>query len=115
MRRRVKAGKTAAHDAAVLFAALGDETRLALVTRLCADGVLSITALTAGLNITRQAVTKHLRALSEVGLVRGRRSGRETLWQMDRRSIKDARRCLALISEQWDDALERLREHVEEK
>jgi DNA-binding transcriptional ArsR family regulator len=99
-------------DSASLFAALGDETRLRIVARLC-DGPMSIVKLTAGSQITRQAVTKHLRVLESARLVRGARHGRERVWQLDRRRVEDARHYLDLISKQWDDALGRLRDFVE--
>jgi DNA-binding transcriptional ArsR family regulator len=98
---------------ALLFAALGDETRLRLILRLCDGGPMSITRLSAGSSVTRQAITKHLRVLEDVHLVRGTRHGRESVWQLERRRLKDARRYLDMISKHWDDALGRLREFVE--
>ncbi len=98
-----------------LFAALGDETRLRLVSRLCKEGPLSIARLTDGTDVTRQAVTKHLRVMEESGLVRCKRRGRESVWQLERRRLKEARRYLSMISKQWDDALLRLRNFVEEE
>jgi DNA-binding transcriptional ArsR family regulator len=95
--------------AAHLFAALGDETRLKLVARLCTAGPLSITRLTDGATVTRQAITKHLNVLADVGIVRGIRSGRERVWELEPRQLEEARRYLDLISQQWDDALGRLR------
>jgi DNA-binding transcriptional ArsR family regulator len=100
---------------ALLFAALGDETRLRLVSRLCEGGPMSITRLTEGSKVTRQAITKHLRVMEGSGLVRSTRHGRESLWQLDRRRLEDARRYLESISRQWDDALHRLRTFVEKK
>jgi DNA-binding transcriptional ArsR family regulator len=100
--------------AASLFAALGDKTRLRLVSRLCDDGPMSITRLTTGSRVTRQAITKHLRVMEGAGLVRSSRHGRESVWQLDRQRLEDAHRYLDLISKQWDDALGRLRELVEE-
>lgn len=97
-----------------LFAALGDETRLRLVARLCEEGPLSVTALTSGFDVTRQAITKHLRVMEEAGLVRGARQGRESVWQLSPTGLDDARRFLELMSERWDHALERLRAFVEE-
>jgi DNA-binding transcriptional ArsR family regulator len=97
-----------------LFAALGDETRLRLVSRICDDGPMSITGLTGGFNVTRQAITKHLRVMKEAGLVRSARRGRESVWQLDQQRLKDARRHLELISNQWDEALGRLRRFVED-
>lgn len=97
-----------------LFAALGDETRLRLISRLCDDGPMSITKLTAGSKITRQAITKHLRLMETARLVHSTRYGRESVWKLDQRSVEDARRYLDLISKQWDNALDRLREFFED-
>jgi DNA-binding transcriptional ArsR family regulator len=101
-------------SAAPVFAALGDETRLRLVRRLCDDGPASITQLTSGSRVTRQAVTKHLRVLERAGIVRGQRRGRESLWKLEQAQLEEARRYLDLISLQWDNALARLKKHVED-
>jgi DNA-binding transcriptional ArsR family regulator len=93
---------------------LGDETRLRLISRLCNDGPMSITRLTHGTKVTRQAITKHLEVLQEAGLVRNTRRGRERIWQLEQRRLKEARHWLELISKQWDDALGRLKKFVEE-
>jgi DNA-binding transcriptional ArsR family regulator len=98
---------------AAIFAALGDKTRLDLVGRLCSGGPLSIARLTAGADITRQAITKHLNILAEAGLVHDIRVGRERLWEVETRQLEEARRCLERISSQWDDALARLKLAVE--
>jgi DNA-binding transcriptional ArsR family regulator len=100
-------------EAAPVFAALGDRTRLRLVVRLCDGEALSITQLTSESKVTRQAITKHLHVLEDAGLVRGSRHGREQLWELDARQLATARRCLKLISRQWDEALERLKAAVE--
>ena len=100
--------------AAPVFAALGDETRIRIVSQLGRDGPASITRLTAGSTITRQAITKHLRVLEDAGVVRSKRCGRESVWQLERRRLEDARRHLDAISRQWDSALERLRQFVEQ-
>jgi DNA-binding transcriptional ArsR family regulator len=99
---------------ASVFAALGDETRLRLVARLCDDGPMSITRLTAGSKVTRQAITKHLRVMEGAGLVRCKRHGRESVWQLEQRRLADARHYLDLISKQWDEAVGRLRKFVED-
>jgi DNA-binding transcriptional ArsR family regulator len=104
-----------AKSSASLFAALGDETRLRLVSHLCDDGPLSIARLTAGADVTRQAVTKHLHVLERVGLVREMRRGRESVWQLETQRVAEARRYLDQISTQWDQALGRLRELVEDR
>jgi DNA-binding transcriptional ArsR family regulator len=100
-------------QAAPIFAALGDQTRLALVSRLGSSGPLSITRLTEGSNVTRQAVTKHLQVLAGAGLVRDEWRGRERLWVFEPAQLAEARRCLDVISSQWDDALSRLKDFVE--
>jgi DNA-binding transcriptional ArsR family regulator len=99
---------------APLFAALGDATRLHVVSRLSGEGPLSITQLTEGVDVTRQAVTKHLTVLAGAGLVRDFRQGRERVWELNTNELEEARRTLELISKRWDQALERLREMVED-
>src|SRR5215468_3421445 len=103
-----------APDAASVFAALGDATRLGLVARLSAGGPLSITRLSDGSAVTRQAVTKHLHVLAGAGLVRHARRGRERIWELDPARLDDARRFLDRVSGEWDAALDRLRALVEE-
>jgi DNA-binding transcriptional ArsR family regulator len=98
---------------APVFAALGDENRLRLLTQL-AGGSLSISRLTAGSGMTRQGVTKHLRVLAGAGLVRSSRRGRESLWRLERQRLEEARRSLDLISRQWDQSLAKLKLFVEE-
>jgi len=99
---------------APVFAALGDVTRLRLVARLSGGRPQSITQLAAGAPVTRQAITKHLHVLSGVGLVRARKQGREQLWELNLRQVREARRRLDLIAQQWDGALSRLKAMVEE-
>ncbi len=106
-----RAGLTAS---AATFAALGDPTRLELLHRLCDGGPQSIARLTAGLRLTRQAVSKHLRVLEGAGLVKGARAGRESRWEMDARRLEVARRYLDLMSARWDERLDSLRRFVEE-
>src|SRR5436309_15760891 len=94
--------------AAPMFAALGDATRLRLVARLCIAGPLSITQLSAGARVTRQAITKHLQTLADAGLVSDRRHGRERIWELEPRRLEMAHNYLDQISEQWDAAIGRL-------
>jgi len=101
-------------DAAPVFAALGDETRLVIVARLSGGDSISITRLTEGTDVTRQAVTRHLEVLEEAGLVRGTRRGRERLWALEPKRIELARRSLDQISRWWDDKLAALKAKVEE-
>jgi len=99
--------------AAPVFAALGDETRLALVARLSSDGPLSITRLTAGSAVTRQAITKHLDVLATAGIVSDVRRGRERIWELELEQMEAARTYLERVSKRWDAALDRLKQFVE--
>jgi len=96
-----------------LFASLGDETRLRLVSRLSRSGPLSISRLTEDSKVTRQAITKHLRVMERAGLVHSARHGRESVWQLERQRLEDGGRYLETISTQWDKALLRLQSFVE--
>jgi DNA-binding transcriptional ArsR family regulator len=98
---------------ALLFAALGDPTRLALVQRLSSDGPASISVLADNFETTRQGVTKHLHVLAAAGIIDGERRGREHVWAINPRRLADAERHLRAIAQGWDEALERLRAHVE--
>jgi DNA-binding transcriptional ArsR family regulator len=97
-----------------MFAALGDENRLAIVARLCSQGPLSTTRLAASSPVTRQAVTKHLNVLAGVGLVRGARRGRERVWELEPKELEIAHRYLDQVAQRWDEALGRLKKFVEE-
>jgi len=98
---------------APVFAALGDETRLSLVAKLCCGQPRSISQLTEGSKLTRQAITKHLRVLERVEIVHSVRTGRESLFEFHPEPIKEIKKYLDLISEQWDQALSRLKLFVE--
>jgi DNA-binding transcriptional ArsR family regulator len=100
-------------DAAPVFAALGDETRLRLVARLSTDGPLSIAQLTQGGHVTRQAVTKHLHVLTRAGIARSRPRGRERIWELEPQALLEARAYLERVSTQWDVVLARLQQFVE--
>ncbi|HTE39674.1 MAG TPA: metalloregulator ArsR/SmtB family transcription factor [Steroidobacteraceae bacterium] len=98
---------------APIFAALGDETRLGLVGKLASGEPRSIVQLTDGTQLTRQAVTKHLRVLEDVGIVRSVRAGRENLFELDPKPIDEVKSYLDLVSAQWDKTLARLKSFVE--
>lgn len=110
---RRSASARALSESAPVFAALGDETRLQVVSRLCSEGPLSIVRLSSGSGVSRQAVTKHLRVLELAGLVHSQKDGRENVWTLQPRGLSEARRLLDIISTEWDDTLERLRVFVE--
>ena len=96
-------------NVAPVFAALGDATRLRLIALLCAGGAASIAQLTAGTDVTRQAVTKHLQVLAGAGLVRDIKLGRERFWEFDPLQLEEARCSLETIAQQWDFALGKLK------
>jgi DNA-binding transcriptional ArsR family regulator len=98
-----------------VFAALGDPTRLRLVMRLSRGEPLSITQLSAGTKITRQAVTKHLHVLAGAGVAKASRLGREQRWSLDERQLEQAREYLDRVTRRWDNALARLRAQLEEE
>ncbi len=98
---------------ATVFAALGDETRLSLLTKLSGGQRQSISQLAGGSSLTRQAITKHLRVLEGAGVVRSVRVGRESRFTLEPKPIDEARDFLDLVSRQWDDALARLKAFVE--
>jgi DNA-binding transcriptional ArsR family regulator len=98
---------------APLFSALGDSTRLRLIGNLSGGEPRSISELAEGSDLTRQAITKHLRILQDVGLVHGERHGRETRFELTPEPISEAVKYLDLVSRRWDEALARLKSLVE--
>ena len=98
---------------APVFAALGDETRLSLLATLSKGQPQSISQLTEGSKLTRQAITKHLRVLEDVGVVQSMRVGRESLFEFKPGPIENARTYLDRVSAQWDETLARLKSFVD--
>lgn len=98
---------------APVFAALGDETRLSLVAKLCGGQPHSISQLTEGSKLTRQAITKHLRVLESAGIVHSVRTGRESRFEFDPEPMEGIKEYLDFVSKQWDQALSRLKSFVE--
>jgi DNA-binding transcriptional ArsR family regulator len=99
---------------AAIFAALGDQTRLVLLSRLIEGEHISIAGLTEGSGLTRQAITKHLRVLEKSRIVRCSRQGREQLYSLNPKPLMELREYLDLVSRQWDSALARLKSLVED-
>src|SRR5262249_27609857 len=99
--KKASSKKESLRNSAPIFAALGDVTRLRLVTTLCAGGALSIAQLTAGTEMTRQAVTKHLQVLAQAGLVRDVKVGRERLWEFEPARLEEARPTVEGNSQHW--------------
>jgi DNA-binding transcriptional ArsR family regulator len=101
------------HIHASVFAALGDETRLALLAKLAGGRPRSISQLTRGTRLTRQAISKHLRVLETAGMVQSVRTGRKNLFEFTPRPIEEIKEYLDFVSDQWDHALSRLKSFVE--
>jgi DNA-binding transcriptional ArsR family regulator len=99
---------------ALVFAALGDTTRLFLIAKLCGGQPCSISQLTQGSRLTRQAITKHLRVLETVGIVHSVRRGRKSLFEFDPQPTEKIKQYLDFVSEQWDQTLSRLKSFVED-
>ena len=104
---------SSARARAAVFAALGDETRLSLLSKLCSGQRYSIAGLTAGTSLSRQAVTKHLRVLERVRIVHGTREGRESLFTFNPQPVIEMKEYLETVSKQWDLALGRLKNFIE--
>ena len=100
-------------EIALGFAALGDETRLLLLRRLGEGESFSIKTLSSKETISRQGVTKHLRVLERAGIVQSERIGRETHFRVRREQLESLQVYLQQVSQQWDDALQRLKNFVE--
>lgn len=115
---RIIAGKSASnksHQYAPLFAALGDGMRLYLVAKLTAEGARSISELSAGTRMSRQAITKHLRVLESVGLVDNLRVGRESIFQLNPKPLETLKVYLDLVSRQWGQSIARFSSQTELK
>jgi DNA-binding transcriptional ArsR family regulator len=114
MLRRSRSARVAGQRAhAQIFAALGDQTRLALVAKLCGGQPYSIAQLTQGSKLSRQAITKHLRVLERARIVRCTHAGRESLFRFDPKAMEEIGEYLEFVSVQWDEALARLKSFVE--
>jgi len=109
-----KPAKRTFTSAAILFAALGDATRLTLIRQLSDGGPASISVLAERQDMTRQGVTKHLQVLAAAGIIDGTRQGREQVWTLNPKRLAEGRRHLDVIAAGWDEALARFKLLVEE-
>jgi len=95
-----------------VFSALSDPSRRQLLESLAARDSASLTELASQLPVTRQAVSKHLAALSDAGLVEARRAGRETRYRLTPEPLVEALSWMERVGSEWDARLARLREHL---
>jgi DNA-binding transcriptional ArsR family regulator len=95
--------------AGAVFGALSDPTRRALLAAIAEEPSATATELAAGLPISRQAVLKHLTALSEAGLLDRERDGREVRYRVTPAPLSDAVSWMAEVGGQWDERLSALR------
>ena len=98
-----------------LFGVLADPTRRSLLTRLLEHGPASATRLAEGSPVTRQAVTKHLRALVDADLATTQREGREVLYRATPEPLAEAVAWLVEAAPAWDDRLDRLRRRTKDR
>ena len=96
-----------------VFKSLADRSRRKLLDRLFESNGQTLTELCANLDMSRQAVTKHLVALESVGLVCSERRGRQRVWTMRTQPLGEASDYLIALSQRWDRAIDRLRDFVE--
>ena len=104
---------SAAVEADALWAAVGDPTRRRLLDSLLALGEATATRLSGELPVTRQAIAKHLLVLDRVGLVAGRKQGREVLWAVDPERLDEAGQAMARAAAAWDPRLAAIKELAE--
>ena len=97
-----------------VFHAVADPTRRSILERLRTSGPLSLSALSAPLTISRQAVSKHLRVLEGAGLVESEARGRERIHQLQSEPLEQVDAWLAPYAADWDERLDRLRIHLGE-
>lgn len=115
MSRRANSAALRIERQASAFAALGDPTRLSLVSKLIDGKPRSISSLTAGSSVSRQAITKHLAVLENVGLVSRLKAGRESLYELDPKPLEPLQEYLATVAAQWNKALNDLKTFVEQQ
>lgn len=99
-------------QAGAVFAALADPTRRRVVETLSRTGEATATELSGGIPVSRQAVTKHLRALADAGLVSAHREGREVRYRLTPSPMRGAVRWMATVGAEWDERLEALQKEL---
>ena len=98
-----------------VFTAIADQSRRALLLRLATEGERSVTELLEPFSISQPAVSKHLRILREVGLVRSRKEGRERIYKIEASRLRDVFDWLSYFEKYWDEKLDALGEYLDNK
>lgn len=98
-----------------VFTAIADPTRRALLLRLAHEGERNVSELLEPFSISQPAVSKHLRILREAGLVRSRRVGREKLYEVEARRLRDVFDWVSHFEKYWDEKLDALGEFLDQK
>ena len=96
----------------LVFRAIADPTRRSIMSML-ADGEQSLGAIASNYEMTRPAVTKHLKILEQGGLIRVRAQGRERLHALQPEALKTVSDWLSFFNQFWDEKLENLKQAVE--
>ena len=96
-----------------LWSAIADPSRRRVLDLLVSGGEASASSLADQVPFSRQAVSKHLVVLEEVGLINRRKQGREVLYRVEAARLDEATRAMAELATRWDrrlDAIKRLAE-----
>jgi DNA-binding transcriptional ArsR family regulator len=96
-----------------VYVAIADPTRRALLVRLAHDGEKNVTELLEPFSISQPAVSKHLRILREVGLVRSRKEGRLRLYTIRPRKLRQVYNWVSHFEKYWDEKLDALSEYLD--
>lgn len=108
-----RSSDAAAEPKAEVFQAIADPTRRSLL-RLLVDEEMPVTVISSHYEMSRTAVSKHLRILAEAGLVKERKVGRETRYRLDAEPLQQLKRWLAFYERYWENKLGALKRYVEE-
>src|SRR5215813_10196597 len=96
-----------------VFNALAEARRREILDALMA-GEKSVSAIVNDLSMSQPQVSKHLRVLSEVGLVRRRAEGRRRLYRLEPARLRPMHEWLAKYEQAWNDRLDRVEDYLKE-
>jgi len=98
-----------------VYFAIADPTRRALLLRLAKEGERNVSDLLEPFAISQPAVSKHLRILREAKLVRSRKDGRERLYAIEPRTLRQVHDWVSHFEKYWDQKLDALGEYLDRK